>query len=177
MRNPRKTRIAALLTAGAMTLAVPAPALAQSQGNQVAQINTGNLVSARNNVSAEVNNLEALNDLNVEDVRVVNVDNVLNDNNVRALNNALNGNDVDVNVLRDAIDDNEVIKQALNGNNVEITDVVAVDVLSGGDVVAPRHRAETITGSGPRFSGSITAVARPVPARRRSPPCAATKSP
>lgn len=135
VRNPRKTKIAALLTAGAMTLAVPGPALAQSQANQVAQFNTGNLVSALNNVSAEINNLEALNDLNVEDVRVVNVEDVLNGNNVRALNNALNRNDVDVNVLRNAINDNEVIKQALNDNNVAITDVVAVDVLSGGDVV------------------------------------------
>ncbi len=65
MKSTKKAKLAALLTAGAMTLAVPAPALGQSQANQVAQINTGNLISALNNISAEINNLEALNDLSI----------------------------------------------------------------------------------------------------------------
>ncbi len=139
MKSTKKAKLAALLTAGAVTLAVPAPALGQSQANQIAQVNTGNLISALNNISAEINNLEALNNLSINDVRVVDVDNVLNRNNV--LNNALNRNDVDVNVLRNFLNNSvnnntvEVIKQALNNNNVAISDVVAVDVLSNGDVV------------------------------------------
>ncbi len=139
MKSTKKEKLAALLTAGAMTLAVTAPALGQSQANQIAQVNTGNLISALNNISAEINNLEALNDLSINDVRVVDVDDVLNRNNV--LNNALNRNDVDVNVLRDFLNNSvnnntvEVIKQALNNNNIAISDVVAVDVLSNGDVV------------------------------------------
>ncbi len=142
----KKARLAALLTAGAMTLSVSAPALAQNQANQVAQINTGNLISALNNVNAEINNLQALNDLTVNDVRVVNVEDALNNNNVQALNNALNRNQVDIDALQDFLNQSlnnnvQVIVQALNdfnaanNNNVDLDDVVAVDVLSNGDVV------------------------------------------
>jgi hypothetical protein len=131
----RKTRLAALLTAGAMTFSVAAPAVAQTQSNQVAQINQGGLVSALNNVNAEINNIEALNDLTVSDVRVVNVEDVLNNSNV--LNNVLRNADIDA--LQNFLNSNDVraniIRDVLNQSNVAVSDVVAVDVLSGGDVV------------------------------------------
>lgn len=134
MNRRMKTRLAAGVTAGAMMLALPGMALAQpTQANDTAQINTGTLISALNNINAEINNLEALNNLTVEDVQVVDVDNVLNNNNVQALNNSLNNNDVDA--LQNFLNDNEVIKNALNNNNVTVDDVVAVDVLSDGSVV------------------------------------------
>jgi hypothetical protein len=66
---------------------------------------------------------------------VVDANNVLSGNNVQALNNALNRNDVDINVLRDAINNNEVLNNALQNANIAVTDVVAVEVLSGGDIV------------------------------------------
>jgi hypothetical protein len=151
----RKAKLAAGLTAGAMMLSISAPAMAQTQGTeadfgasasksasvqttqgtQVAQINTGNLISALNNINAEINNIEALNDLTVSDVRVVDVDNVLNNNDVRAFNNALNRNSVDIDALQDFLNDNEVVVDALNNNDVDVSDVVAVDVLSDGTVV------------------------------------------
>jgi hypothetical protein len=100
----------------------------------VAQINTGDLISALN-INAEINNIEALNDLTVSDVQVVDVDNVLNNNDVRAFNNALNRNSVDIDALQDFLNDNEVVVDALNNNDVDVSDVVAVDVLSDGTVV------------------------------------------
>lgn len=80
-------------------------------------------------------------------MRLVNGKDVLNRNNV--LNNALSRNDVDVkslrNFLNNSVNNNEeVIKNAFN--NVAIGDVVAIDVLSNGDVVGYyRHQREKRT--------------------------------
>jgi hypothetical protein len=104
------------------------------QGRQEArQANFGNVISALNNVSAQVQNVNALNDVNVVDA--MDVEDVLSGNNVQALNNALNRNDVDINALRDAISNNDVLVEALEEADIAINDVIAVDVLSGGDVV------------------------------------------
>ncbi|MBD2742646.1 hypothetical protein [Coleofasciculus sp. FACHB-1120] len=136
MQN-KQTRLASLLSAGILILGIPAVALAQQTPpvQQTGQATVGNLIAALNNISVQVNNLQALNDLTVEDVRVVNVEGILNNNNVEALNNALNRNNVEILNLRNVLNNNEVIKNALNNNNVAVNDVVAIDVLSGGDVV------------------------------------------
>jgi hypothetical protein len=135
MKSRTRLRLAAGLTAGAMMLSLTGPALAQTQGNQVGQATFGNLIAALNNINPEINNLEALNDLTITEARVVNVENVLNGNNVRALNNSLNRNGVDIIELRNVVNNNEIIKNALNNFDVAISDVVAIDVLSGGEVV------------------------------------------
>ena len=80
-----------------------------------------------------------LNDLTITDVRVVNVEDAVNNN--RVLNNVLNNNQTDIAVLQDFLNNSlnnnnvEIIKNALNDNNVAISDVVAIDVLSGSEVV------------------------------------------
>ena len=134
MRSKTKVRLAAGLTAGAIMLSVSGPAFAAP-----AQVSTEGLVSALNNVSAEIGSIDALEGLTVTDVRVVNVEDSVNNN--RVLNNVLNNNRTDVAVLQDflngSLNDNnvEVIEDALNNNDVAIEDVVAIDVLSGGKVV------------------------------------------
>jgi hypothetical protein len=122
----------------AITTPAPEAASFARQNPNTGQATFGNLIAALNNVAVNINNLEALNDLTVADVRVVNVEDLLNGNNVEALNNALNNNDVDVNVLRDflnnSVNDNVVIvNDVLEIGNVLVTDVIAlnVNVLSG----------------------------------------------
>ncbi len=80
-----------------------------------------------------------MNNITIADVQVVNVEDVLNNtdilrnarflNNITILqdflNNSLNNNDVEISIIEDA----------LNNLNIQIGQVVAVDVLSGGDVV------------------------------------------
>ena len=101
------------------------------------QVNQGNLISALNNVAVQVDRVNALNDLTITDVQVVNVQDVIR--NSRVLNNALRG--ADINVLQDFLNNSlnnnnvEIIKNALNENDVLVQDVVAVNVLSGGDLV------------------------------------------
>ncbi|MBD2097087.1 hypothetical protein H6F90_18465 [Trichocoleus sp. FACHB-591] len=136
MQN-KQVRLASMLSAGILMLGVPAVTLMQEPASaQLAgQATVGNLIAALNNIAVQITNLEALNGLTVQDVRVVNVEDVLNDNNVQAFNNALNRNEVEILTLQNTLNNNEIIKNVLNNNNVEIGQVVAVDVLSGGDVI------------------------------------------
>ena len=129
--SSKKTRLAAVVAAGALSLGGVAPAVAAP-----VQVNQGNLIAALNNVALELNRLQALNDLTVQDVRVVNVEDVLNNANV--LNNSLNRNNVQI--LQDFLNNSPidvavVIRNVLNNNQIAISDVVAVDVLSNGDVI------------------------------------------
>ncbi len=136
-----KNRFAVGATAMALAVRVTAPAaLAQTtQVDQDLRVNQGNLVSALNNVDAEVGALNVLDDLTVTDVRVVNVEDSVNNN--RVLNNVLNNNQTDVAVLQDFLNNSannnnvEILNDALDNNDVNVEDVVAVDVLSGGSVV------------------------------------------
>ena len=135
-----KKQFAGALTAGILMLGGPTAAMAYEAPvvpvvHQVGQATFGNLIAALNNIAVEIDELNALNNLEIEDVQVVNVEDVLSGNNIRALNNALNRNEVDILNLRNVLNNNEVIKNALNRNNVAIGEVVAIDVLSGGDVI------------------------------------------
>jgi hypothetical protein len=142
-RNMRsmKNRFAVGAAAMALAVGVTAPAaLAQTtQVDQGLQVNQGNLVSALNNVDAEVGALNVLNDLTVTDVQVVNVEDSVNNNQV--LNNVLNNNQTDVAVLQDFLNNSannnnvEILNDALDNNDVNVEDVVTVNVLSDGTVV------------------------------------------
>jgi hypothetical protein len=109
--------------------------------NHAPQVGQGTaaLIAALNNVAVVIGELNALNNITIADVQVVNVEDVLNNtdilrnarflNNITILqdflNNSLNNNDVEISIIEDA----------LNNLNIQIGQVVAVDVLSGGDVV------------------------------------------
>jgi hypothetical protein len=143
--NNKKLQIASILSGSLLMLGIPAIAIAQGAPmtqtliaqRQAGQVTVGNLISALNNINVQINNLEALNDLTVANVQVVDVDNVLNDNNVRALENALSRNDVEILNLRNVLNDSEIVQNVLNNNDVDvnINEVVAIDVLSDGTVI------------------------------------------
>jgi len=109
--------------------------------NVAPQANFGNLVSALNNVAVQIDHFNALNNIDIGQVQVVNVQNVLNGNNVRALNNALNHNSVDVGILQNFLNNSannnniSVLDKALQNANVLNNNVVALDVLSGGQIL------------------------------------------
>ena len=135
--HSQQRHFAAMLSAGILMLGVPAVMTMQqpASAQQAGQRTSGTLIAALNNIAVQINNLKALNNLTVEDVQVVNVKDVLNGNNVEAFNNALNRNNVEILTLQNTLNNNEIIKNVLNNNNVEIGQVVAIDVLSGGDVI------------------------------------------
>ncbi len=129
------------LTLVALAAAMPVSALAQQgqakkadKTQQVAQGNFGNLIAALNNVAVEIGELNALNNLTVGDVKVVNVEDVLKGNNVQAFNNALNRNQTEIAKLTNVLNNNTVLTDFLKNNNIAVSRVVAIDVLSGGGV-------------------------------------------
>jgi hypothetical protein len=131
-------RIAVLTVVLAAALVV-APTASPKQENR--QATFGNLIAALNNINVQIDRVNVLSNLDAEEIRIVNVENVLSGNNIQALNNALNNNDVDV--LRDFLNDNECsvvavcdsLNNVLNDADIVITDVIAINVLSGGDVI------------------------------------------
>lgn len=148
-----RTRIPALFGAAALAFSLGAcqdqtplsnsaetPAVPQPQ--QVSnQATFGNLIAALNNITVQIDRLNALNNLTIGDVTLVNIQDLLNGNNVRAFNNALNRNNVEIVTLRNVLNNNEIIKNALNNFNilnnlnVVVGQLVAINVLSGGVTV------------------------------------------
>ena len=90
-------------------------------------------MAALNNISAQIQQLQALNNVNVVDV--VDASDIASGNNVQVLNDAIKHDKVDIVKLHSVLNKNEVVKNALNKNNVSVNRVVAVSVLSGGDIV------------------------------------------
>jgi hypothetical protein len=125
----------ALTAAFLIGSATPRIVEAQQDRQQAGQVNAGQLISALNNISVQINRLNALNDLTVQNVRVVNVEDVLRGANIEALNNALNRNNVEILNLRNVLNNNTVIQDVLNNADINISRVVSIDVLSGGDVI------------------------------------------
>ncbi|HUQ22109.1 MAG TPA: hypothetical protein VM049_03765 [Gaiellaceae bacterium] len=123
-----------LALAGTMAVsAVSAGAAAPSPNNQSG--GAAGLVAAVVQVQDTLNNLQVLS--GNENLEIVTVKDSLNNllqnarflNNITILQNFLNQPDCSVVALCDSL------TNFLNNNNVLITDVVAIDVLSGGDIV------------------------------------------
>ena len=112
MKRGMQTRLAAGLTAGAMMLAVTAPAMAQV--NAPVQANAGNLIAVLNNVNVDIDEVRVV---NVQDS--VNNNRVLNNVDVDALQNFLNNNNVDVNI-RDLIGNVTIQGVSLQGTTLLI---------------------------------------------------------
>lgn len=125
MRITKKSRLAATLGAAVMAIGLAAaPANAKQTG-----VATG-VIAAVVQVDRTLNDLV---DVNIEDsnIEIITVKD--------SLNNVLNNNRVEVlsrnqTTLQNFLNNNNVLTDFLNNNNVQIDDVVAIDVLSGGDI-------------------------------------------
>ncbi|MGH8947040.1 MAG: hypothetical protein ACRDVL_12955 [Acidimicrobiia bacterium] len=129
----RPTRAAAALVAALLTMALAMPAMAA----HTIEDSAAGVVAAVVHVEDSLNDLDALNDLTIQDVHIIEVNDSLNNvlQNARFLNN--------IDVLRDALDNLlanpncsviavcDSINNTLNNNNILVSDVVAIDVLSG----------------------------------------------
>jgi hypothetical protein len=124
-----RTRLSLAAFIAAAVLLIPAAASAAPRNATVQSGGAAGLVAAVVQVDDTLNNLSVLSDIG--SIEVITVKNSLNNvlrnarflNNVTVLQDFLNNNDVDV------------LNNALNNNNVVISDVIAIDVLSGGDIV------------------------------------------
>ncbi len=125
----KKARLAALLTAGVMTCAVTAPAVAAPNPTNQSGGAAG-VVAAVVQVDDTLNELSVLSPGGDQNIEVVTVKD--------SLNNVLNNSPIlsdNVITLQNFLNNNEVLKNALNNLDVDVSDVVAVDVLSDGTIV------------------------------------------
>ena len=135
-------RIAVLTVVLAAALVVAPTASPQPENRQAT---FGNLIAALNNINVQIDRLSVLSDITADNFQVVNVEDVLSGNNVQALNNALNNNDVEVlteflnNVLNNPNCSVVALCNSLNNvlqnADIAVNDVIAINVLSGGDVI------------------------------------------
>lgn len=136
-------RILGLLAAFAV---VPAAALGQtgSADSAADRPGIGTLVSALDRVGSEMNELQALGRLPLADLQVVRVGNVLDGNDIATFEEALAKNRTQVDELRKFLTTTDLqivgadevsmtFRDYLDGNDVGVSDIVAVNV-SGGKV-------------------------------------------
>ncbi len=104
------------------------------------------LIAALNNLTVEITQLDLLNNLDVDNVYVVDVDDVLNNSPFKILyfKNVLNKNYLNVILLQSVLSNFKVINNEgtlvdledfLNDADIDISDVVAVDVLNTNELV------------------------------------------
>lgn len=126
----RRVSFIAVFLALAAFLAAPIDAQAQEQQGQES---FGSLISAINNTDAQVQSLE---NANVQDVQTVNIEDIrenLNENQVQTLDEALR--DADRDALRNAVQNNENLANSLNQEDIDASNVVAIDASNDGTVV------------------------------------------
>jgi hypothetical protein len=137
-----RLRIALLTGVLAIALAVAPTASAQPENRQAT---FGNLIAALNNINVQIDRLNVLSNITADNFQVVNVENVLSGNNIQALNNALNRNEVDIltNFLNNVLNNPNCsvvalcnsLNNVLQNADIVVSDVIAINVLSGGDVI------------------------------------------
>lgn len=129
MKSKMKVRLVAGLTAGAMMLSVTGPAFAAPNPTNQSGGAAG-VVAAVVQVDDTLNEISVLSPGGDQNIEVVTVKD--------SLNNVLNNSPIlsnNVITLQNFLNNNTVLTNFLNDNDILITDVVAVDVLSGGDIV------------------------------------------
>jgi hypothetical protein len=115
MQNVRKL---AAVGGTIAALGFAAPAMADEPSDS----GLGSITSAIENVTTEIQDLNAITDLSAEDIQVSEVGDVANGS------SALNENDLQ------ALNDNQVVKDVLDAHDLDVSDVVGVDVDNEGDV-------------------------------------------
>lgn len=141
-----RMRIALLTGVLVAALAVAPTASAKQEQRQAT---FGNLIAALNNLNVQINKLNVLSNVTGGEIRIVYVESLLKRNKIRVLNNALNRNRVKVLNLRNVLNGNSLLNgnscslvalcnslnNALQNANIAVSDVIAINVLSGGDVI------------------------------------------
>jgi|GEM_PF-2120985 len=136
-------RLLAVLPALALAAVAFAPAAQAQQGGQQRAVALGTLIDAivqvQANITDVLNDADILNDsLNNVNVQLISVKDSLNGAQLNVLSDILNNSQVlsnNVTTLQNFLNGNTVLQDFLNNNNIAISDVIAIDVLSGGNIV------------------------------------------
>ena len=132
----RRAQLIAVLSAAVVLLSPPA---AMAQQPETRQATLPNLIAGLNNISAQI---QTLHNLSAQSIRVMTVDvgDLLNSNNAQVLNSTIDRNQMNIGALQSFLNNSQTeavvtIRNVLTRNQILVSEVTAIDVLSHGDVI------------------------------------------
>jgi type IV secretory pathway TrbF-like protein len=134
-----KRQIAGALGAGILMIGVPTSALAYQPPvvpvvQQEGQGTYENMIAALGNLDAEVEQLNAITEMSVTNVRIFDADYLSSGQDPAALDQAVAMHDAEIQNVQSTLANHEIVRTVLEAVNIPVESVVAVDTLDGGDV-------------------------------------------
>ncbi|HZO32945.1 MAG TPA: hypothetical protein VFH48_43945 [Chloroflexota bacterium] len=134
-----KRRFVGALGAGILMIGIPTTVLAYQPPvvpavQQEGQGTYENMIAALNNLSAEVEQLNATTDLTITNVRLFDADYLASGQDPAALDQAVAMHGEEIQYVQSTLANHEVVRTVLDMVQIPVERVVAVDALDAGDV-------------------------------------------
>lgn len=134
-----KRRLVGALGAGILMIGIPTTVLAYQPPvvpavQQEGQGTYENMIAALNNLSAEVEQLNATTDLTITNVRLFDADYLASGQDPAALDQAVAMHGEEIQYVQSTLANHEVVRTVLDMVQIPVERVVAVDALDAGDV-------------------------------------------
>ena len=134
-----KRRLAGALGAGILMMGVPTTALAYQPPlapaiQQEGQGTYENMIAALGNLGAEIEQLNAMTDLTVTNVRLFDAGYLASGQDPAALDQAVAMHSEEIQYVRSTLAGHEIVRSVLEAVQIPVGSVVAVDTLDAGDV-------------------------------------------
>jgi len=134
-----KRRLAGALGAGILMIGVPTSALAYQPPvvpvvQQEGQGTYENMIAALGNLGAEIEQLGAMTNLTVTNVRIFDAEYLASGHDPAALNQAVAMHGQEIQYVQSTLANHEIVRTVLQAVNIPVERVVAVDMLDAGDV-------------------------------------------
>lgn len=134
-----KRRLAGVLGVGILMTSVPTAVHAHQPPvvpvvQQEGQGTYENMMAALNNLSAELERLNATADLTVTNVRIFDADYLASSQDPAALDQAVAMHGEEIQYVQSTLANHEIVRTVLEAVNIPVERVVAVDMLDAGDV-------------------------------------------
>ena len=134
-----RRQLAAALGAGILTIGVPTAVLAYQPpvAPAVQQQGLGtyeNMIAALGNLEAEIQQLNAITEMSVTDVRIFDADYLASGRDPAVLDEAVAMHSAEIRSAQGSLANHEIVRTVLDAVNIPVESVVAVDTLDGGEV-------------------------------------------
>jgi hypothetical protein len=134
-----KRRLAGALGAGILMIGAPTAVLAyQPPVEVVQQEGQGtyeNMIAALDNLSAEIEQLNAMTEMSVTDVRLFDAEYLASGQDPAALDQAVAMHGQEIRYVQSTLANHEIVRAVLDMVNIPVESVVAIDTRDTGDVV------------------------------------------
>ena len=134
-----KRWFAGALGAGILTIGVPTAVLAHQLPvvpvvQQEGQGTYENMIAALGNLGAELEQLNAMTDLTVTNVRIFDAEYLASGQDPAALDQVVATHGAEIQYVQSTLANHEIVRTVLAAVNIPVESVVAVDMLDAGDV-------------------------------------------